>query len=391
MRGVSRQAIALVLAFAVLIARIPTTSAATTSSADWRQAGYSAQHSGYNNLETTLTRANVAGLHLDYLPSATLGAVVNGVAYGIAGGRLVALSANTGTLKWSVAPCGGQLSVVPSFGNGRLWVPVSGSFGSRIAAVNPSGSTWVCLPGGGAGYAESYSSPLTANNGMVYAAGDSGTLLGINAVTGKVLWATLAHPAPQSLVSPAVSVDGKSLYVSSKSGNVFKFKASTGAQLWMRSLFPAGLGPVTVSGSTLYVGGYWGLFALSAMTGNLLWEQTLGQPLGFGCCITAPTVANGLVFAGDEDGGGITGISAFNATTGTLAWNAGVADGEQPYPVSVANGVVYVADDFGNLVALNSSTGAHLALIAPPPGGYFYGQPIVVNGMVFAGPVMKVG
>jgi outer membrane protein assembly factor BamB len=370
----------------LLTGALNTSAAATTIAANWTQSGYNARHTGYNPLETTLTRSNVAHLVRAFTTADFENAiVVNGVAYAGASekGLVQAINATSGAVNWTVSPCGaGEATSAPAFSAGRIWVTLAGggSFGNGIAGLDSSGTNFACLH-----TVDSFSgTPPTATNSTVYAGGNGGQLVAINASTGNLRWSVKL--ASEFLESPAVSSDGLSLFVATRSGHLYKINAATGATIWKRTA--DSLGTVTVSGSTLYLGGYGALYALSASTGSVLWEA--GFP-GFFCCITAPTVANGLVFAGDEDGGTITGVSAFNATTGKMIWNQSVGDGEQFSSVTVANGVVYVTTDGGNLEALNSSTGVPLAFIRPPSGIVFngfdlgFGQPTVVNGMVYVG------
>ena len=69
-------------------------------------------------------------------------------------------------------------------------------------------------------------------------------------------------------------------------------------------------------------------------------------------------MANGVVYVGSEDGN----VYALKASTGALLWSYAIVNqGVYSSPV-VANGVVYVGSHFGspNVFALNASTGALL-------------------------------
>ena len=196
----------------------------------------------------------------------------------------------------------------------------------------------------------------------------------INATTGKVRWA-VRPPSPlldPSLETPAVSLDGKSLFVGSSNGYVYKVDAGSGAVIWAHYVDSCGLTAVTVSETSLYVSGC-NVYALSAKTGSLLWQST-----HFGPTITAPALANGLVIAGAQ--GNYAGLAAFNATTGRRVW---LANEFVQAPPTVANGVVYVDEEF-SLDTFNSANGSRLGSVSTLPSGYQYeGSPIVVNGRVY--------
>jgi outer membrane protein assembly factor BamB len=84
------------------------------------------------------------------------------------------------------------------------------------------------------------------------------------------------------------------------------------------------------------------VYALDAKTGALLWK--LHPP---GCCvISSPAVANGVVYVGSDDGN----LYALNARTGVKLWSYATGGAVFSSP-AVANGVVYVGSDDGNVYA----------------------------------------
>ena len=113
------------------------------------------------------------------------------------------------------------------------------------------------------------------------------------------------------------------------------------------------------------------MYALSASTGALLWSHAAGPGQDVG---TAPAVANGVVYVGSEDGN----LYALNASTGEKIWSFAFEEGFGGGP-AVANGVVYVGCSDG-LCALNASTGAKLWSFQTDNGA---GSPAVVDGVVY--------
>jgi hypothetical protein len=97
-----------------------------------------------------------------------------------------------------------------------------------------------------------------------------------------------------------------------------------------------------------------------------------------------PAIAQNKVFVNSEDPQ--FGLFAFDATTGAFLWRNPTA-GEPGSTVTVANGVVFEIAESGELMMLNSATGAFLGQISDPDrlgfNSAFGSQPAVVNGTVY--------
>ena len=343
-------------------------SAATTSSTNWTQWGFNAQHTGDNPAETVLTRANVS--HLVSVFSTRLNGtfpdpiVAGGVVYlSDSNGVVEAINGATGAVKWRTTPaCAGQVTSDPAFAGGRVWI---GLEDPGVAAISAGGNNVSCI--------ESFlvSSPPSAAHGTVYAAGEGGEVAAINATTGEVRWSRQLpnDNGPYFEDSPSLSADGSAVFVSgtnsSTKGVVYKVNAATGAVIWSRTVDACASlnSTVAVSGSRLFVVSGCNLYGLSAATGSTIWQNT-----GVGSGDLA--VAGDLVF---------NGAAAFNATNGTLVWNNPTYSGSSP---AVANGVVYV-DAGSQIFMLNSSTGAVLGVLTPSSGTQFAGAVIPVDGHVY--------
>jgi len=93
---------------------------------------------------------------------------------------------------------------------------------------------------------------------------------------------------------------------------------------------------------------------------------------------SSPAVANGMVYAGSDDGS----VYALNASTGALLWQFTTGNTVESSP-AVANGMVYVGSDDFNVYALNASTGAKLWQFTT--GNVVESSPAVANGLVYIG------
>lgn len=349
---------------------------ASTSGVNWNQVGFNAQHTGDNSSETALTRSNVRHLTHAFVTKITTGPdpiVVNGVVYLAASGdgSVQALDAATGTLDWTMDACNtGEQTTAPAFAGGNVWV---GLDDPGTAAINRAGTSVACLQ------SDLYVSAPSTAGGIIYAGGVDGVVVAINAVTRQTLWQRCIHCAPSggpSLATPAVSTDGKWLFIgSSQTGDVYKLNAQTGALVWTRYVDSCGESAVTVSGSSLFVSGC-SVYSLSAATGATLWHSTKIGPT-----ISSPAIAKGLVFVTAL--GNYSGTFALDAFTGKTVWSEPDFLG-QLYPPTVANGVVYVDfPEISSLVMYNSSTGAQVGSVGSALGREFTGSATVVNGRIY--------
>ena len=74
--------------------------------------------------------------------------------------------------------------------------------------------------------------------------------------------------------------------------------------------------------------------------------------------MVVPAVANGLVYVGSDDGN----IYALNVKDGSKLWNYNTSKAVWSSP-TVVNGVVYVGSDDGNVYALNADMGLSCGII----------------------------
>src|ERR1700674_2308342 len=94
-------------------------------------------------------------------------------------------------------------------------------------------------------------------------------------------------------------------------------------------------------------------------------------------------MVNGVVYVGCA-----THVCALNARTGAKLWGFATGSGVASSP-AVANGIVYVGSNDGNLYALRASSGAKLWSFGV--GVMDFSSPAVANGVVYAGAVVGDG
>ena len=95
-----------------------------------------------------------------------------------------------------------------------------------------------------------------------------------------------------------------------------------------------------------------------SLTTNLLWKYKTGSKVD-----SSPTVANGIVYVGSDDGN----VYALNADSGTKIWNYATGGAIASTP-AVDNGVVFVGSDDHNVYALNATSAFNFGF-TPPVGG----------------------
>jgi outer membrane protein assembly factor BamB len=373
---------------------------------NWAQDGFSVSHSGVNPYENVLSRANVAGLSLDWsYPVGSDGeadneaspAVVNGIVYmsgappQISGSpsNLYALSEATGKRLWAFTFGGTSIGGTPAVVNGRIYIRIGPFLYALRAATgniewafrtagsldwSPSVANRIVYIGAGDGklYAVTagngeelwsfttaggiISSPTVAN-GVVYVGSGDGNIYALNAVTGVELW---SFSTGASISYSNVAVATGVAYVANAEGNVYALNATSGAELWS---FNAGAGiasPLAVANGVVYLdtsGPNGEVAALSAATGHQLWSFTTGGAIDS----SSPAVANGVVYVGSTD----DTVYALSATTGTELWRfpTGLAVESSP---AVVNGRVYIGSDDGNLYAFGLPGAGELSLLDRP-------------------------
>jgi len=198
-----------------------------------------------------------------------------------------------------------------------------------------------------------------------------------------LLWSYTTNSVVRS--SPAV-INGV-VYIGSYDGNVYALNAETGAKLWSYATGNLYLdsSPAVANGVVYVSSG--NVYALNASTGALLWSYTTGggssstgallwsYTTGGLYLDSSPAVANGVVYVGSEAGN----VYALNASTGALLWSKEASAESSP---AVANEVVYVGSGRGGVYALNASTGALLWSYTTGGGP---SSPAVANGLVYVG------
>ncbi|MEP6907438.1 MAG: PQQ-binding-like beta-propeller repeat protein, partial [Pseudoxanthomonas sp.] len=196
---------------------------------------------------------------------------------------------------------------------------------ARLA--NPEPENWLLTKGNYAGWSYSPLEQITTDN-----------VSKLRPVWSSATGVQSGHEAP-------AIVNGEYMFVATPHNHVFAYNAKTGKPLWhFQREVPEGIGAlhrtnrgVSLYGDKVYVGSVdCALSALDAKTGKLIWEaQVCDWETESAYITSAPLVVQGKVIIGPSGGEfGVRGfLKAFDAETGKLAWTrySVPAPGEKGY------------------------------------------------------------
>jgi outer membrane protein assembly factor BamB len=227
--------------------------------------------------------------------------------------------------------------------NGRLW-----AVSSATGALLWSASVPEVSKGG-----------ITAVGGMIYVDGFS-TVTAVYAATGGIRWSAPVTDILAAGTGPVVA--GREVYVVGASGSLYALDLATGAHRWQFSSGVSNAATASqpiVSGDTVYVvGGIQAtakLYALNASSGRVRWTYAPAAAQNPSYLDNLrPAAGGGLVYVSTTYGVG--SLHALDAATGQTRWTFGLAHPAGASAV-LANGLVYVDDQQGDLYGLTQRTG----------------------------------
>lgn len=205
-----------------------------------------------------------------------------------------------------------------------------------------------------------YVGATTQADGLVYACSNLYGLSSLDAATGAEQWSTFVGGQCGS-----ATLSSDAAYVTTWGGSPTRYaltavRRTDGSTLW--SVPPAqrdslGFENPTLVGSTLYVADRRsGVSAFDAATGALRWQAETGM------LNQQATVAGGLVYVSTWGNGGTAAqrVFAFSARDGALQWSRPTDTSNSQYPAAVAEGRVFVGSDAGTLYAYDAAQGTPL-------------------------------
>lgn len=221
----------------------------------------------------------------------------------------------------------------------------------------------------------------TLDGGRVYAVTEGGSVVALDAATGKQLWeanAVVVAPTGSKLkfwkrevseagLSSSPGVGGGLVVVGGRNGEVVGFSADTGEKRWSVKVSSEVLSAPLVSASRVVVRSNDGrVFGLDPADGSRKWVFDRGLPTLSVRGNSSPVGANGMAYIGYDDGS----IVALREEDGLRVWEQAVAepdgrtelermadvdgemvvDGDQMYAVSVHDKVMALSAANGQAV-----------------------------------------
>jgi outer membrane protein assembly factor BamB len=265
----------------------------------------------------------------------TAPAVVNGVAYTASSDGVVALDAQTGSVRWSVPHISGWQPVVS---NGTVYVASNGSGATNLYAFDASSGALRWTANAGSFITGIFSGSPVVADGMVFASAENGYVYAFNAATGAVAWRTqlitvVPGVSPLAVVNGIVYVGGGN---QSNDYHLYALRTTDGTQIWSHKL-DGTMGEPVVVGDVLYVGvttfasgvsERW-VYALHLADGSTIWRVDLAGALPGAPFWSRPLVVNGTLYIGSED----DHLYAVRTSDGSVIWRfqAGGAVGVPAY------------------------------------------------------------
>jgi outer membrane protein assembly factor BamB len=273
--------------------------------------------------------------------------VASGIVYfGTEEGSVYAVDGRTGALRWHVrtgAPVRSNLVYLKGvlyFGSGNnAFLALSAKDGSRYWEPVPLAGVFEHSP---ATFANEMSGAPLHDRTIYLGAG--GRFYALNAATGKPAWKQPVRIGSGDGSIPAVSPDGKTVYVGGGGHAIYALNAKTGSPRWKHPFqlrAPVQNQPAVSNGVVYFASGDY-VFAVNAD------KTSYWQPHNFGALVTGVVVANGSVYAGAGDY-----MYCLDATTGKQCqgWHPYKAGGLVTGP-ALYNGMIYFGTLDGKVYAL---------------------------------------
>jgi outer membrane protein assembly factor BamB len=204
---------------------------------------------------------------------------------------------------------------------------------------------------------EGFGGGLAADGGRVYAATGFGTMVALDAKSGRKLWEKTLGPPLRA--SPTASAER--VFAVTKEGQVYCLSGSDGTELWTfagsgeRASILASTSPAVDKDLVVVPYPTGDLVALRTSNGQPAWQESLARSvasssLGAMSDAARPVLYGGVLYAAGHGGRMI----ASSAKTGERIWSISVASIEQPW---VAGDTVFVVDTAGQLAAVTRQDG----------------------------------
>jgi outer membrane protein assembly factor BamB len=229
----------------------------------------------------------------------------NSIYLPLAGGRVVCLDRETGSLKWTSDP-GGSISSSIEAGEKSLFIATrklardGSDAGASLKAVDKE--TGITL--WARDYDRAFTSPLTLAQTRIYAGSADGYFYALSAKSGELVWKV----ATQGAVRGPALVSERSIYFGSDDGTLRAVEPGEGHLSWKFLTGGSIRGRPAVDERTIFVGsadGY--VYAVDLATRKLKWRSRTGAAIEASLSLTGDRVLaasfDNFIYALDRDSG----------------------------------------------------------------------------------------
>lgn len=245
------------------------------------------------------------------------------VVFGTNSGRVFALDAETGGVRWA-RRVKGQIAASPAITADAVLVADMDGVLTAYSRVGGE-PLWEFSTGG----SPIESSPLVVD-GTVYFGDWGGRLHAVDVSDGSEVWTYQATAD----IKGSAALAGDAIVVGDYAGVVHSVDRASGEARWTSAVGQRFYGGPGVSGGTIVIGDVGGsVVALAAADGSLRWRHTTGAYV-----YSSPAIADGRVFIGSYSGA----FEALDLDSGSVVWSYD-AGGRISGSATVVDGVVYTA------------------------------------------------
>lgn len=274
--------------------------------------------------------------------------VTDGVVYaGSNDTHLYALDARDGDLIWQ-RDTGAPVQYPPLVADGMVYAPAYSDGGRRVHALDAATGAQVWASSEDYPFDTGWETGFggASNGDLLFSIGYDGDVRALDTSTGETVWAGALSVGADT---PPVVIDDV-VYVTAVN-TAYALSAQSGDTLWEYGTdrYPArGFAPVIDDGVYYFAPDNY-LYALDTATGEPLWTLELDAMAS-----SSPIVGDGMVFIASESGV----LYAIGEETGDVSWTVGpFEDFGTLQSLDVADGILYLESSDGYLLALDVVTG----------------------------------
>ena len=200
-------------------------------------------------------------------------AVVDGIAYfGATDGRLFAVDADTGHVRWAY-DTGGRINSSPSLADGRVCIT---TYAGSIFCLRQRDGTklWSTYVKRDAFRYESFYASASTDGERLYTIARSGKIVTLDASSGRVIWTDNVSSLGYS--TPAVGVDR--IFVGDFNGGLRAYRKTDGRLLWRTHVGGRILGGAVLVGNLVFFSTLeTETYAARASDGKIVWHLPIGK------------------------------------------------------------------------------------------------------------------